>query len=111
MKQHRFDKTFQNIIEAVNDVCTEEVITEGVNADSYWVEDRILGVPYKGQIKVGSKYSSHVTAKDKTSVSVAFAKLMSSIGFKTQHYKILTIMDKDSEEYEKSLLPKNPELK
>lgn len=110
MKQHRFDKKFQNIIEAVNDVYTE-VVTEGVNADSYWVEYRILGVPYKGQIKVGNKYSSHVSSKDKKSVSVAFAKLMSSIGFKPQHYKILTIMDKDSEEYEKSLLPKNPELK
>lgn len=111
MKQHRFDKTFQNIIEAVNDVCTEVVITEGVNADSYWVEYRILGVPHKGQIKVGNKYSSHVSAKGKENVSTAFANQMSKIGFKPKHYKILNIMDKDSEEYEKSLLPKNPELK
>jgi len=110
MKQHRFDKTFQNIMEAVNDVYTE-VVTEGVNADSYWVEYRILSVPHKGQIKVGKKYSSHVSAKGKENVSTAFAKQMSEIGFEPKHYKILNIMDKDSEEYEKSLFPKNPELK
>ncbi len=98
MKQHRFDKTFQTITEAVSDV-----YSEGVNSNAYWVEYRVLSVPYKGQIQAGKQYGSHVTAKDEKSVSIEFAKDMSLMGFKPKHYKIISIIDKDSEEYEKSL--------
>ena len=48
MKQHRFDKTFQTITEAVSDV-----YTEGVNKNAYWVEYRVLNVPYKGKMQAG----------------------------------------------------------
>ena len=98
MKQHRFDKTFQTIQEAVSDV-----YIEGVNKNAYWAEYRVLSVPYKSKMQAGKQYGSHVTAKDEKSVSIAFAKQMSGIGFKPKDYKIISIMDKDSEEYEKSL--------